>query len=157
MVRRGVDARMSRSVMRGFRPQKLQELRAGRGLSPAELGRVSGLGRGTVAQWEIGRTSPTVDALARVAAQLDVSIGELVSVPVEERTLVDWRILVGLTQPQLAQRMGISTAALSSVERGDVRLTPERALLLAEHLGISTIDVRKAYSRARSRPAGSPP
>lgn len=153
----GAGHRMSRSVMRGFDGDRLRALREKRGLSIAELGRAAGLGRGTVGKWERGAGAPQVDALASVASALGVRIDELVKVAVDDRTLVDWRILTGKTQMELAKELDVSTPALSAMERGEVRLTDARADALAAALGISIDEVQRAFERVRHRPMGTQP
>lgn len=148
------NATVSRRVLRGFDPARLTSLRESRGMSRADLARKSGLGGATVQQWEAGTRSPQVDTLALVAKTLGLPIGELVDVPRDQRFPGDWRVLLGLTQPQLGQQVGISTSMIARIERGEVKLTDENARRLATALEIGVDELVRSYERARDRPAG---
>lgn len=148
------NATVSRRVLRGFDPARLTSLRESKGMSRADLARKAGLGGATVQQWETGTRSPQVDTLALVAKTLDVPIGDLVDVPRDRRFPGDWRVLLGLTQPQLGQQVGISTSMIARIERGEVKLTDENARRLATALDIGIDELVRSYERARDRPAG---
>ncbi|MBY4213502.1 XRE family transcriptional regulator [Rhodococcus sp. 15-725-2-2b] len=148
------NATVSRRVLRGFDPARLTSLRESRGMSRADLARKSGLGGATVQQWESGTRSPQVDTLALVAKTLGLPISELVDVPRDQRFPGDWRVLLGLTQPQLGQQVGISTSMIARIERGEVKLTDENARRLAAALEIGIDELVRSYERARDRPAG---
>lgn len=148
------NATVSRRVLRGFDPARLTSLRESRGMSRADLARKSGLGGATVQQWESGTRSPQVDTLALVAKTLGLPIGDLVDVPRDQRFPGDWRVLLGLTQPQLGQQVGISTSMIARIERGEVKLTDENARRLATALEIGVDELVRSYERARDRPAG---
>ena len=142
--------------MRGFNPARLRQVRKERGYSQGELARAAEIGTTTLYHWEAESKSPQVDLLARVAAALDVSIEEFVEVPVADRYPGDWRVLRGMTQPQLGRAAGLSTPMVGGIERGEVSLSDDAAARLAEALKISPNDLREAYERARRRPLGEP-
>ncbi|NRI64864.1 helix-turn-helix transcriptional regulator [Rhodococcus sp. MS16] len=150
------NAPMSRRVMRGFDPARLSRARESKGISRADLARRAGVGGATVQQWETGNRSPQVDTLALVAQTLEIPMSALVVVPEAERFPGDWRILLGLTQPQLGKMTGISTSMIARIERGEVLLTDDSARKLADALGISVAELQASYERARARPAGVP-
>jgi transcriptional regulator with XRE-family HTH domain len=104
----------------------------------------------------MGVRSPQVDVLASVARALDISLSELVSVPVDERFPGDWRVLRGLTQPQLGVAAGISTTMVGAIERGEAELSEQTARALADALSVNETELRAAYRRARNRPTGTP-
>ncbi|MDV7136881.1 helix-turn-helix transcriptional regulator [Williamsia muralis] len=147
---------VSRRVLRGFSPSALTEARTRAGLTQGELARIAGVGRTTLYQWEMGVRSPQVDVLASVARALDISLSELVSVPVDERFPGDWRVLRGLTQPQLGVAAGISTTMVGAIERGEAELSEQTARALADALSVNETELRAAYRRARNRPTGTP-
>ena len=147
---------MSRRVMRGFDPARLEQLRKDSRLSRPELARAAGIGHATLYQWETGATSPQVDLLKRVTDVLGVQISEVVVVPEDERLPGDWRVLAGLLQPQLGKLAKLSTTTVAQVERGQAALTDETARKVSAALGISESVYRAAYERARSRPPGTP-
>ncbi|OZE93542.1 helix-turn-helix domain-containing protein [Rhodococcus sp. 14-2470-1a] len=148
------NATVSRRVLRGFDPARLTSLREQKGMSRADLARKAGLGGATVQQWEAGTRSPQVDTLALVAKTLDLPMSALVEVPRDQRFPGDWRVLLGLTQPQLGQQVGISTSMVARIERGEVKLTDENARRLALALEIDVDELVRSFERARDRPAG---
>ncbi|ANS32154.1 repressor protein (plasmid) [Rhodococcus opacus] len=147
---------VSRRVMRGFTPSALVGARRNAGWSQADLARLSDVGVATIRRWEKGTASPQVDVLARVAAVLEVPISDFVNIPVSERFPGDWRVLLGLTQPQLGARAGVRTAVVGSIERGETALSDNVAERLSSALDISIAELRDAHQRARSRPPGMP-
>ena len=68
---------VSRRVMRGFSPSSLVAARRTAGLSRAELARRAGVGETTIRRWEQSNSSPQVDLLATVVAELGVEIADI--------------------------------------------------------------------------------
>ena len=148
--------RMTRRVLRGFDPQAFIDARNRKGVTVADLARLANVGQSTMRAWEGGRYSPQVDLLARVMHILDTPIEEVVAIPPGERYPGDWRVIKGLTQPELAAAAKIATTTLRGIERADIGLTDKNATNLAQRLGISVEEYSAAYQRARERPAGAP-
>ncbi len=148
--------RMTRRVLRGFDAQAFAASRREKDISASDLSRLAGVSQATVFNWEAGKSTPQVDLLARVMRILDAPIERVVTVAVDERYPGDWRVLKGLTQPELAAAVKIPTTTLRGIERADAALTDGNAAKLAEHLGISVGEYRASYQRARQRPAGTP-
>jgi transcriptional regulator with XRE-family HTH domain len=76
------------------RPQEvlavnLRRLRIARRLSLSELARATGMSKATLSSVESGRSNPTIETLASLAAALRVSLGELL----EEPPLGDVRVV----------------------------------------------------------------
>jgi transcriptional regulator with XRE-family HTH domain len=147
---------VSRRVMRGFSAEALRSARRDAGLSQTETARVARVGADTIRRWEQGESSPQVDLLAKVVGVLGVTIADVVHVPEVERYPGDWRVLLGLTQPQLGAKAGVATQIVSSVERGVISLSDNVAAKLSVALEISEGELRVSYERARNRPAGEP-
>jgi transcriptional regulator with XRE-family HTH domain len=147
---------MTRRVLRGFNPQAFAEARSRNGFTVADLARLADVGQSTIHAWEGGRGTPQIDLLARVMRILNTAIERVVTIPPAERYPGDWRVVRGLTQPELAAAAKIATTSLRGIERADVGLTDKNAANLAEHLGISVEEYRAAYQRARRRPPGAP-
>ncbi|ADG99335.1 transcriptional regulator, XRE family [Segniliparus rotundus DSM 44985] len=150
---------MSRRVLRGFRRRELAKVRLGykrKGISNHDLARLSGVGESTLRRWQSGEALPSIDKLGAVLATLGVPISRVVVIPEEKRTLADLRVLAGYTQPQLAKAAGMSTTALSTLERGGAPFTEQRAQALAPLLDVSISEVIAAWQRARDRPPGTP-
>lgn len=114
------------------------------------------MGESTIWAWENGTRAPNIDTLARAAAVLGVPLSRIVRIPPRKRTLADLRNLAGFTQPQLAKAVGMTTTALSKLERAETHLTAARAQALAPLLAVSTEEVHAAWQRARDRPPGTP-
>ena len=147
--------RMTRRVLRGFSPQAFAATRQQRGLSVPDLARLAEVGQSTVHAWEAGRGTPQVDLLARVMNILETPIEQVVPIPAAERYPGDWRVIKGLTQPELAAAAKIATTTLRGLERADIGLTNANADKLAHLLDISVEQYRASYQRARQRPAGT--
>ncbi|WP_439956623.1 helix-turn-helix domain-containing protein [Mycobacterium avium] len=60
--------------------------------------------------------------------------------PAQDRYPGDWRVLAGLTQPQLAAAAGIGTTTLREIESAITALTDANATTLAGLLGIKVYD-----------------
>lgn len=148
--------RMSRRVTRGFQRSTFRNERVKAGFSQGELARAATVSPSTIHHWEAGTKSPQVDRLAHVARVLGVPIATLVDIPEGERFPGDWRVLAGLTQPELAAVAGVSTSLVARLERGEVTLSDEACERLAPALGITKQQFSEAFERARTRPPGSP-
>ena len=142
--------------MRGFSAERFAAARHRSGLSVSDLSRLAGVGTSTVHGWERGRATPQIDLLARIMLILEAPISVVVNIDPQERYPGDWRVLKGLTQPQLAAAAGIATTTLRGIERADLALTDTNAGTLARLLGIGVGEYRASYQRARERPAGAP-
>lgn len=148
--------RMSRRVLRGFSPQHFAAIRVRAGLSVSDLSRRADVAVSTVHHWEAGTRSPQIDILAGVMAVLDAPIDSVVLVDVAERYPGDWRVMRGLTQPQLAAAAGVPTSVVQRIERADYPLSDKNAEAIANVLGVGVDEYRAAYQRARARPPGEP-
>ncbi|CAM3437182.1 hypothetical protein TSHO111613_23215 [Tsukamurella hominis] len=82
---------------------------------------------------------------------------KLVRVPKSKRTLVDLRVLRGMTQLQMATLVGARTTSLSALERAETQLSDLWVGRLVVALQVPEDEVRAAYERARSRPPGTAP
>lgn len=152
----GRKPRMTRRVLRGFDAATFGEIRRRNGISVNDLARLADVSSVTIFNWEAGRGTPQVDLLARVMRILDTAIEQVVPIPAEQRYPGDWRVLKGLTQPELAAAVKIPTSTLRDIERADRALNDVNAEKLATHLGISVEEYRASYQRARQRPPGAP-
>ena len=146
---------MTRRVLRGFSAQAFADARHAKDISVSDLARLADVAPATIFNWERGKGTPQVDLLARVMGILDVPIEAVVTVAAEERYPSDWRVIRGLTQPQLAAAAKIPTTTLRGIERADAGLTEANATKLAACLDIGVEEYQAAYQRARHRPAGT--
>ncbi len=147
--------RMTRRVTRGFSAERFAAARLASGLSIGELSRLANIGQSTVHTWIAGTSTPNIDYLARVMKILNTPIEDVVLIEPDQRYPGDWRVIKGITQPELAAAAKIATTTLRGIERADIALTPANAENLAAALGISTAEYQAAYQRARTRPAGT--
>ena len=121
----------------------------GRRLSVSDVARLADVGQSTLHAWEAGRSTPQIDLLARVIAILKATIEQVVIIGPDQRYPGDWRVLRGITQPELAAGAKIATTTLRGIERADIALTDANAATLAGLLGIGVDEHRAAYPRAR--------
>ena len=56
----------------------LAEIRKERGLTQARLSDLSGVARVTIARYETGKSSPTVDTLTKLAGALHVTVDKII-------------------------------------------------------------------------------
>jgi transcriptional regulator with XRE-family HTH domain len=146
---------MSRRILRGFDPHAFARLRRERRFSVSDLARLSGTSLSTIHHWEAGRRTPQIDILAAVMTVLQAPIDAVVRIEEDQRYPGDWRVMKGLTQPQLAARAHIPTATVQRIERGEHPLSEVNAQTLSGLLGVSPQTYRDAYQRARQRPPGT--
>lgn len=56
---------------------KLKELRISKGIDQKALGEILNIGNGTISNWEVGRTEPSIDYLIKIADYFQCSVDEL--------------------------------------------------------------------------------
>lgn len=144
----GVDE-MARSGVRGFRADRLRELRIRAGLSTDDLAARLGVSRQAVSTWETGRSTPPANKLRHIAEELDVSISALMPIPESQLRLADLRALSSLTQVEAAGLLDISPTVLSDIERGAKKLSTNeaRAELMSGVYEMDLQVVRDAWTR----------
>ncbi|EFV14736.1 helix-turn-helix transcriptional regulator [Segniliparus rugosus] len=143
-------------AIRGLDLAPLVKARAKHKMSRSELSRLTGLSTSTIQKWESGEVSPNIETVTKAAAALRVPLRRLIKVPVRQRTLADWRHLAGLSQTKTARALGLTTPAYAALERGETKLTPEKAARLAQLLGATPDQLSEAWARAHNRPPGAP-
>jgi transcriptional regulator with XRE-family HTH domain len=65
--------------------QRLQQLRQAKGLSQTQLALAAGVPVGSLRNWERGRRVPLLDAAARIAVALGISLDTLAGIEPEMR------------------------------------------------------------------------
>ena len=148
--------KMTRRVLRGFSPTRFADLRRRRGLTIDDLARLTARGTSTLYAWEAGTRTPQIDILALVMKILEAPIEDVINLTPDQRYPGDWRVIRGMTQPELAAAAGTTTTTLRKIERAAVALTDRNAAAIAQALAISPDTYRAAYQRARNRPPGTP-
>lgn len=142
---------MSRRPLEGFEPSRLLEARLSMGYSQGELALRAEVSSASISAWEVGRSTPQVDRLNRVAGVLGLQMSDLIRVPQNRRKLGNLREMAGCTQAQLASRVGISTPMLAALERGHASLTDTVRSRLASELGLAETSIEQAFHRGRVR------
>jgi transcriptional regulator with XRE-family HTH domain len=153
---------MSRRITRGFNAAALAAILDRKGWTVIEAARLSGVDPQTISGWLAEPTSgrnppsPQVDTLGKVVKALGIPMSAVVQIPAGKRMLADLRALAKLTQPAVARELGISTSYYAQLERGERRLSPEQAAMLAKLFRRKDTVVTAAWERARKRPPGTP-
>ena len=124
----------------------LRKLRIDRGLTQGQLGAHIGHLGAAICGYEKGKTYPKPSALPALAAALDVEEDELARLlpmlPTRRRItpfgqeLRRLRKERGLTQAQLARRIGVSGASITCYEGSGVHPKPSGVAAIAEALGV---------------------
>ena len=92
----------------------LRRLRIARRLSLSELARATGMSKATLSSVESGRSNPTIETLASLAAALRVSLGELL----EEPPLGDVRVVrAGRHRARARELDHVEEAGIELIER----------------------------------------
>jgi transcriptional regulator with XRE-family HTH domain len=148
--------RMSRRVLRGCSAQEFTAIRTRAGPSVSDLARIADVAVSTIHHWEAGTRSPPVDILASVMEVLDAPIEAVVLIAADHCYPGDWRLMKGLTQPQLAAAAHMPTVPIQRIERVDCPLSGKNAETVANARGSTAEEYRAAHQRARKRSAGMP-
>ena len=121
----------------------LRQLRRERGWTQGELGRRAGLTDVTVGHYEAGKTYPSIRRLSGLARALGVPVEELarqLPPPADStrfgRVLRELRERRGLTQLQLADRIGCSASLISGYEILGTHPRPKTLGAIARALGV---------------------
>lgn len=122
----------------------------------SELSRLSGVPASTIYSWEKRTFTPQVDKLAAVMKVLGNPVESVIAIPAGDRFPGDWRVLRGLTQPQLAAEAEMSASALQRIESGETAPTDAQAAVLSRLLDTDKVEYRAAWLRAKERPPGTP-
>lgn len=129
------------SAPRHFTDSPIANARIAKGLTQKALAEAIGVRTPQISAWELGTLSPSVDALAKIAKVLDVSMEELISVPQSKTNLKELRKAAGVTQVQLAKIIGVAQSQYSSYESGAFTIPEDKLALIAETLGVGIDDI----------------
>ncbi|MGW4124455.1 helix-turn-helix domain-containing protein [Nocardia sp. NPDC004711] len=148
---------MTRRPLRGFAPSRLAAAIEASGMSVDEVARLADTTPQTLRNWLSSASSPTVDVLYRVVAQLGITMREVLDIDPDRSNLTDLRVLAGLTQRQLAAAAGLGEETVGQLERGTARLRNRHAAALAAALAVPAPVVVAAHAATRQRDAGAAP
>lgn len=113
----------------------LRQLRDAHGLSLAQLGERSGVAKATLFKIEQGRTNPTVDTLASIAATFDVPITDLLRAPTRSTVEVvrsgTGEVIADDASSSVILRNQVAGAG--TMELSEIRFHAERSVVSAGH------------------------
>jgi transcriptional regulator with XRE-family HTH domain len=121
--------------------KRLRQFRTSKGITLSVLSKKSGVSLAHLSEIERGRSAASLKTLEKLSVALGVSVSHFIRSEEEESSLGNklrrLREKVGLTQKELAQRIGISHGLVGQIETG--RTQPSIATLnsLAQALGVS--------------------
>ncbi len=119
-----------RSGVPGFRPERLIEARAARGLTQVALADLSGRKSSNISRWEAGEQLPEVDALQAVAQGLNLPVSYFTAAPVEHGAA-----------PMFARSMAATSKGMRARVGSRLRWAQDVSLYLQQELDLPTPDV----------------
>ncbi len=84
--------------------EKIKALRTRKGMSQESLAQQLHVVRQTISKWEKGLSVPDTDMLRRMAELFEVSVGELLDEPIEEKDVKEIAIQLALLNQQITAR-----------------------------------------------------
>jgi transcriptional regulator with XRE-family HTH domain len=142
---------MARPTYRGWRGDRLKQLREARGYTQDQLAVLIGAQPTMISKWERNAVIPVAENVARLAEALDVSPQEFTDADRAEGSLIDLRVWSGRTRQQAAELAGLTAHRLLSIERAIVRPRPDELRRLGEVYEISAEAVDAAWQRVRTQ------
>lgn len=140
-----------------FDADRLRAAREGARLSQAELAARVGADPAIVSLWETREVAPTVRNLGRLAAALNLKVSDLyIPDSTAEGTLAGLRVAAGLSQLELAERLGVSQTTISRWERAKAAPDWSEITAYSKALKIKRTDVAAAIDTTAAR-RGKPP
>lgn len=101
----------------------MEWMEAKKGRSLSSLARMAKLSRGQVYRAMVGRGS--IQSLLALAKTTGITMVELAAASAEETQVRRSRRVTGLTQAELGEKLGVSQTAVSNLEAGLRKPTPE--------------------------------
>ena len=126
------------------------------GLSRPQLAERVGVDVALIKSWETRGVCPTVGNITRVAQALGLKVRDLYTPDAESAgALRDLRVAAGITQQELARRLGVRQGLISMWERGKARPTWDAIARYATTLDVDPTVIGAAIDLTESR-CGSP-
>lgn len=145
-----IRGQMARPTYRGWRGDRLKELREARGCTQDQLAVLLNAQPTMVSKWERGAVIPVAENVALLAQVLQVSPQSFTNVPLTEGSLIDLRVWSGRSRPAAAAAAGMSPHRLLSVERAIAAPRPAEVARLAELYRVDVDAVQAAWQRSRA-------
>ncbi len=129
---------VGRPAMTSFRHDELRRRRIHAGLTQTAAAELLGVSHWTYRQWEGGKHAPLAERLPQIAAVLDCDTHDLVAPP---QTLADYRAVVGLTQADVGQQLGVSRYTVAAWEQGHMPIAAKHhgALAVVLHIAVDEL------------------
>lgn len=134
-----------------FSGERLRTARADLQWSQGRLAAVLDVRLTTIGAWERGLRTPEPPTFLALAEALDLDPVELLTVPAEQFTLAELRVVAGLHQRDVATRLSTKQVRISNAESGYERLTDEMKQGLATAYNTSADQIAAAWERGRER------
>ena len=135
--------------------QKIKAIRKNAGLTQKELAQKMGLSFQSIAQWENDLRKPKIETLKKIADALECPIDtfttddfdeEIPSPALVSQKIHECRMAAGLTQQELAEKVGLDGATIGKYERGILKPKAETVKKITDALGINLMDLYIASS-----------
>lgn len=122
--------------------ERIAEQRKKLGLSQEELAEKLNISQKSISKYERGSRRPSYEVLVSMAALFGVTTDYLLGVDGGEKNmknrLKELREENGMKQSELGKLLNVQDAAISKYESGDIPLTGEKIIQLAEYFGVTT-------------------
>ena len=132
-----------------FSGGRLRTAREATGWAQGRLAVQVGATLTSISAWERGTRTPEPKTFLALAKALHIAPADLLDLPVEQWTLVEYRVVAGLHQRDAAAQLGIPTARISNFESGYDRPAEDIAQALANAYGASPQQINAAWERGR--------
>ena len=131
--------------MRGYDAAALKQYRKAAGLTQEEFAVRVGLARTNYVNFELGKRTPGVKLLRRLADALGIDQRDLVQLAPEKMTMLDLRQLAGVSRAEATAKLGFkSVTSYADMERGWTKPTHGQFEILADLYGVSVDELETA-------------
>jgi transcriptional regulator with XRE-family HTH domain len=144
-----VEVRMPSTGVHLFAHGVLRRVRSERGLTIRDLSLLLDVSPQAATAWEQGKSTPSPSHLRRLAEVLRISTDDLLRTPLNEADLASMRERAGLSATEVARSVGVHRSALSEIERGYRKLSPQLCGRLAALYGRDQAMIADAWQRGR--------
>lgn len=141
-----------RHRMKAFSGENLKQAREAKGYTQGKLAVLVDRDLSSVFAWESDQRAPEPATLTELARVLDIEPADLLDVPRDQWNLALFRFVVGKSQREVAEELGIVTQVsyFGNVENGLSKLRPELAVRLASIYAATEAELEAAWRRARA-------